>query len=93
MILLLYTEYLKTHPWDFLLAGAVIIVALGVPFVVSLGLKIQERRSEEERPLPWLEVIGRSEGREASPAAGADGQQGSAAGAVRASRAHKARKS
>ena len=90
MFLLLYTEYLKTHPWDFLLAGAVIIVALGVPIVVSLGLKIQERRSEEERPLPWLEVIARREEQEA-PAAGADGQRGSATGAVRASTHHKAR--
>ena len=93
MILLLYTEYLKTHPWDFLLAGAVIIVALGVPIVVSLGLKIQERRSEEERPLPWLEIIAQREEHEPPSAASADGQQGSATGAVRASSAHKAKKS
>ncbi|HEX5480062.1 MAG TPA: hypothetical protein VFY79_10125 [Dehalococcoidia bacterium] len=90
---LLYSEYLSTHPWDFLLAAGVIIVALGVPIVVSLGLRIQERRSEEERPLPWLEVIARREEQEIPPAVSADGQQGSAPGAVRASTHHKARPS
>lgn len=58
---LLYSEYLSTEPWDYLLALAVILVVASVPVIVGLGLWVQSRRAEEEREIPWLTDRAREE--------------------------------
>ena len=58
---LLYSEYLSTEPWDYLLALAVILVVASVPVIVGLGLWVQSRRAEEEREIPWLTDHAREE--------------------------------
>ena len=78
--MLLYQELLRTEPWDFLLALAVVIVVAAVPIIVSLGLRIQERRSEEERPIAWLNEIPREAAHVGADGASADGSGADAAG-------------
>ena len=58
---LLYQEYLRTEPWDFLLALGVILVVAAVPAIVGIGLWMQSRRAEEEREIPWLTERAREE--------------------------------
>jgi len=58
---LLYQEYLRTEPWDFLLALGVILVVAAVPAIVGIGLWMQSRRAEEAREIPWLTERAREE--------------------------------
>jgi hypothetical protein len=55
--MLVYQEWLRTRPWDIILAAGVITTAAGVPMVVAIGTWWQNRRAgpqeaatEEGRP-------------------------------------------
>ncbi|HEY7802596.1 MAG TPA: hypothetical protein VIE40_07970 [Dehalococcoidia bacterium] len=51
---LLYQEWLRTRPWDIILAIVVITAAAGVPTAVAIGTWIQKMRADAGRRLPWL---------------------------------------
>jgi hypothetical protein len=58
---LLYQEWLRTRPWDIILAVVVITAAAGVPAAVAVGTWIQRMRAEAGRSLPWLRARPRTE--------------------------------
>jgi hypothetical protein len=60
---LLYSEYLSTEPWDYLLALAVILIVASVPVIVGIGIWIQSRRAEAASKIPWLTERAREEAR------------------------------